>query len=54
MNEIIMCKVMVRIQEDRTKAEKWQGTICPNVFKKLKLNIERSAKCYGMDKMGLR
>ena len=46
MNEIIMCKVMVRIQEDRTKAKKWQGTICPNVFKKLKLDIERSAKSY--------
>jgi len=46
MNEIIRCKVMVRIQENRTKAEKWQGTICPNVFKKLKLDIERSAKSY--------
>ena len=46
MNEIIRCKVMVRIQENRTKAEKWQGTICPNIFKKLKLNIERSGKCY--------
>ena len=44
MNEIIRCKVMVRIQENRTKAEKWQATICPNIFKKL--NIERSGKCY--------
>lgn len=46
MNEIIRRKVMVRIQENRTKAEKWQGTICPNVFKKLKLNIERSGQCH--------
>jgi hypothetical protein len=46
MNEIIRCKVMVRIQENRSKVQKWQGTICPNVFKKLKLNIERSGKCY--------
>lgn len=37
---------MVRIQENRTKAEKWQGRICPNIFKKLKLNIQRSGKCY--------
>jgi hypothetical protein len=37
---------MVRIQENRAKAEKWQGTICPNIFKKLTLNILRSRKCY--------
>ncbi|XP_062203516.1 uncharacterized protein LOC133905770 [Phragmites australis] len=45
MHESIRCKVMVRIQENRSKAHKWLGTICPNMFKKLKLNIERSAKC---------
>ncbi|TVU04139.1 hypothetical protein EJB05_50303, partial [Eragrostis curvula] len=38
--------IMIRIQENRTKAEKWQGTICPNIFKKLKLNIERCSKCH--------
>ena len=46
MNETIRAKVMVRIQQNRAKAEKWTGTICPNVFKKLKLNIDRSAGCY--------
>nr|XP_025880283.1 uncharacterized protein LOC112938371 [Oryza sativa Japonica Group] len=46
MNEAIRCKVMVRIADNRTKADKWQGTICPNIFKKLKLNIERSGQCY--------
>ena len=45
MHEAIRCKVMVRIQELRTKVERWQGTICPNIFKKLKLNIVRSGKC---------
>ncbi|XP_051191015.2 uncharacterized protein [Lolium perenne] len=43
--EIIRKKVTVRIQENRTKSEKWHGTICPNIFKKLKLNIKRSAIC---------
>jgi xylose isomerase len=39
---------MVRIQENRTRAAKWTGNICPNVFKKLKMNIELSGKCYVM------
>lgn len=43
MNEAIRKKVMVR-----AKAEKWAGTICPNIFKKLKMNIERSGKCIVM------
>jgi hypothetical protein len=29
-----------------TMQDKWQGTICPNIFKKLKINIVRSGKCY--------
>jgi hypothetical protein len=45
MNEAIRKKLMVRIQENRTKVQKWTGTICPNVFRKLKLNIERSGCC---------
>jgi len=45
MNEAIRKKVMVIIQENRAKTEKWAGTICPNIFKKLKMNIERSGKC---------
>jgi hypothetical protein len=43
--EIIRKKVMVRIQENRAKSNSWPGTICPNIFKKLKMNITRSAKC---------
>jgi hypothetical protein len=46
MNEAIRRKVMVKIQENRAKAEKWKGTICPNIFKKLKMNIVRSGNCY--------
>jgi hypothetical protein len=45
MMEAIRKKKMVRIQENRTKAERWIGTICPNIFRKLKLNIERSRRC---------
>jgi len=48
MHEAIRCKVMVRIQEQRTKVERWQGIIYPNIFKKLKLNIVRSGKCFAM------
>lgn len=46
MLEWIRCKMMVRIQENRSKCLKWQGTICPNVFKKLKQNIKRSGNCH--------
>jgi hypothetical protein len=46
MHEAIRRKVMVGIQENREKADKWQGAICPNIFKKLKINIVRSGKCY--------
>ena len=45
MLESIRCKIMVRIQENGTKAEKWAGTICPNIFKKLKMNIRLSTLC---------
>jgi hypothetical protein len=45
MNEAIRKKVMVRIQENRTKSVNWTGTTCPNIFRKLKLNIERSGCC---------
>ena len=44
-HEIIRKKVMARIQENRGKSATWSGTICPNIFKKLKLNIKRSANC---------
>jgi hypothetical protein len=45
MNEAIRKKVMVIIQENIIKAEKWTRTIYPNVFRKLKMNIERSGCC---------
>jgi len=46
MCEHIRKKLMVRIQENRTRASNWTGLICPNIFKKLKINIELSARCY--------
>lgn len=46
MCEAIRKKLMVRIQENRARAVNWTGMICPNVFKKLKMNIELSAKCF--------
>lgn len=46
MNEAIRCKIMVRIQENRANAEKWTGSICPNIFRKLKVNIDRSRNCW--------
>ena len=45
MLEAIRCRVMVRIQENGTRSDLWQGAICPNLFRKLKLNITRSAQC---------
>jgi hypothetical protein len=42
MLEKIRCKVTLRIQENRSKSDKWPGTICPNIFKKLKVNIQRT------------
>ncbi|WVZ75505.1 hypothetical protein U9M48_023551 [Paspalum notatum var. saurae] len=45
MSEAIKNKLMVRIQENRARAQNWAGTICPNIFKKLKVNIIRSRNC---------
>ena len=44
--EIIRKKVTARIQENRTKSQNWNGTVCPNIFKKLKVNIKRSSICH--------
>ena len=38
--EIMRRKVMARIAENKAKSENWSGTICPNIFKKLKLNVK--------------
>jgi hypothetical protein len=43
--EIMRRKVMARIAENKAKSQGWAGTICPNIFKKLKLNIKRSNVC---------
>ena len=48
MLEAIRCRITVRIQENRSKAEKWLGNICPNIFKKLKINIKKSGFCQVM------
>jgi hypothetical protein len=39
MHEAIRKKMMDRIQENRARAEKWYGTIYPNIFKTLRVNI---------------
>ena len=38
----LRCKMIVRVQQNRAKSEKWVGTICPNIFKNIKQNITRS------------
>jgi hypothetical protein len=43
--EIIRRKITARIAENKAKSQNWTGTICPNIFKKLKLNIKRSNIC---------
>jgi hypothetical protein len=43
--EIMRRKVMARIAENKAKSEGWRGTICPNIFKKLNLNVKRSRIC---------
>jgi hypothetical protein len=42
MLEKIRKKIFVRIQEQREKAAKWHGKICPSIFKKLKTSIART------------
>lgn len=46
MLEGIRRKVMERIQVNRSKCAAWQGTICPNSFKKLKISIKQSGWCH--------
>jgi hypothetical protein len=42
MLETIRRKVMVRIQEQRSKSERWMGRICPNILRKLNAYIKLS------------
>jgi hypothetical protein len=46
--EIIRSKITVRVAENREKSQNWNDVICPNVFKKLKLNIKSSNICQVM------
>ena len=45
MLETIRRKVMVRIQEQRTKCDRWSGLICPNINKKMNSYIKLTANC---------
>jgi hypothetical protein len=42
MLEGIRRQVLVRIQENRSKTERWNGPICPNTYKKLMTYITAS------------
>lgn len=48
MLETIRRKVMVRIQQNRTKSEAWTGLICPNILKKLNAHITLSGACHAI------
>ncbi|XP_066374845.1 uncharacterized protein [Miscanthus floridulus] len=48
MLETIRRKVMVRIQEQRTKSQKWTMVICPNINKKFNVYISMSAHCHAI------
>jgi len=48
MLEGIRRQVMVRIQENRSKIERWTGPICPNIYKKLMNYIAASGFCHAI------
>ncbi|WVZ51304.1 hypothetical protein U9M48_002459, partial [Paspalum notatum var. saurae] len=48
MLEAIRRKVMVRIQQNRTKAESWNTLICPNILKKVNSYITLSSSCHAI------
>jgi hypothetical protein len=41
-------KVMVRIQQNRTKSYRWNIAICPNILKKLNAYINLSGVCHAI------
>jgi hypothetical protein len=45
MLETIFCKLVQRIENKQKEAEKWTGTICPKIRKKLDKFIEWSKPC---------
>jgi len=48
MLEGIRRQVMVRIHENRNKAERWTSLICPNTYKKLMTYIIASGSCHAI------
>ena len=48
MLEGIRRQVMVRIQENRSKADRWTGLICPNTFRKISTYIRVSGFCHAL------
>lgn len=48
MLETIRRKVMVRIQENSTKADRWSTGICPNILKKINSYIGVSGYCHAV------
>jgi hypothetical protein len=58
MLESIRRKVMVRIHDQRSIMDKWVGSVCPNIHKKLNAYIIESGVCHaisnGMDKFELK
>jgi hypothetical protein len=48
MLETIRRKIMVRIHDNRIKAERWKTKICPNILKKMTTYITHSGKCHAI------
>jgi len=48
MLEGIRTNVFVRIQQNRTKASKWNTRICPNILKKVNKYIDLAQSCSGI------
>ena len=48
MLEAIRRKVMIRIQEQRSKSERLMGRICPNIMKKLNSYLKMSGYCHAI------
>jgi len=48
MLEAIRRKVMIRIQEQGTKADRWMGAICPHIMRKLNTYITMAGYCHAI------
>ncbi|PPS02819.1 hypothetical protein GOBAR_AA17840 [Gossypium barbadense] len=45
MMEIVRTKIMLLIVKKKEEADKWKGTLCPKIKKKLDVNIKDSLRC---------